>query len=153
MGFLKATVCREPDLPASKLPFALNRHWGRFNICWAKSCTPVFLFLLSSRPEPPTFSFPPCFLLPLFSSTSLFVLLLAFIAQLKKHLCNSVFVSQGHQSHGWVFTVGRIKVLVLRLTLKDVGFTLGWWLWLSRLGLNELMLATYRHYTTLHSFT
>lgn len=43
-------------------------------------------------------------------------------------------VSQGHQSHSWVFTVGRIKVLVLRLTLKDVGFTLGWWLWLSRLG-------------------
>lgn len=30
--------------------------------------------------------------------------------------------------------MGRIKVLVLRLTLKDVGFTLGWWLWLSRLG-------------------
>lgn len=69
-------------------------------------------------------------------------------ASLLQRICHRV--SQGHQSHSWVFTVGRIKVLVLRLTLKDVGFTLGWWLWLSRLGLNELMLATRRHYTTLN---
>lgn len=75
------------------------------------------------------------------------------ITQLKKHQCVCHCVSQGHESHIWVFTVGRIKVLVLRLTLKDVAFTLGWWLWLSRLRLNESMLATHRHYTTLHSFT
>lgn len=75
------------------------------------------------------------------------------IAQLKKHQCVWHHVSQGHQSHIWVFKVGRIKVLVLRLTLKDVAFTLGWWLWLSRLRLNESILATHRHYTTLHSFT
>lgn len=67
--------------------------------------------------------------------------------------CIWLGASQGHQSHHWVFTVGQIKVLVLRLTLKDVGFTLGWWLWLSRLGLNESMLATLRHYTALNSFT
>ncbi len=147
--------CREAYLLASKLPFALNRHWGRFNICWAKSCTPVFLFLLSSRPEPPTFSFPPCFFPPLF-----LILPFSFYyrhqkAAQKASLQQCVWhrVSQGHQSHSWVFTVGRIKVLVLRLTLKDVGFTLGWWLWLSRLGLNELMLATHRHYSTLRSFT
>lgn len=75
------------------------------------------------------------------------------IAQLKQHLCSSACASQGLQSHCWVFTVGQIKVLVLRLTLKDVGFTLGWWLWLSRLGLNESMLATYRHCIALNSFT
>lgn len=81
------------------------------------------------------------------------------IAQLKMHACNTLQycawhrVSQGHQSHCWIFTVGQIKVLVLRLTLKDVGFTLGWWLWLSRLGLNELILATCRHYAALRSFT
>lgn len=69
--------CSEACSPASKLPFALNRHWGRFNICWAKTCTPVFLFLLASRPEPPTFSFPPCVFPPLLSYTSLFVLLQA----------------------------------------------------------------------------
>lgn len=69
-----------------------------------------------------------------------------FVVQFKKHLCSSVIISQGHQSHGWVFKVGRIKVLLLRLTLKDVGFTLGWRLWLSRLGLNESTVATYRHH-------
>lgn len=68
--------CSEAYLPTCKLPFNLNRHWGRFNICWAKPCTPVFLFLLSSGPEPPMFSFPP-WLFPPRSYTSLFNLLLA----------------------------------------------------------------------------
>lgn len=58
--------CSEACLPASKHPFALNRHRGRFNICWAKSCTPVFLFLLSSEPEPLMFFFPPRFFPPPF---------------------------------------------------------------------------------------
>lgn len=149
-------ICRsKPYLPASKFPFALNRHWGRFNICWAKPCTPVFLFLLSSRPEPPTFSFPPCFFLPLFTILPFLFYYWHHSAAQKASLQKCIWycISQGHQSHTWVFTVGRIKVLVLRLTLKDVGFTLGWWLWLSRLGLNESMLATHRHCTTVHSFT
>lgn len=51
----------------------LQQTLGRFNICWAKSFTPVFLFLLSSRPEQPAFSFPPC-LFPL-----LFLILLFFV--------------------------------------------------------------------------
>ncbi len=140
----------EAYLPASKLPFTLNRQWGRFNICWAKSFTPVFLFLLSSRPEPPTFSFPPCFFPSLFIKLPFSVYYWHHSSAQKASLQKCIWhrVSQGHQSHSWVFTVGRIKVLVLRLTLKDVGFTLGWWLWLSRLGLNESMLATHRHYTT-----
>lgn len=138
------TCCSEHSLPASKLPLALNRHRNRVNICSAKSCTPVFLFLLSSRPEPPqsSWSHPDFFLhFPFHCMTGI-------VAQLKEYLCRSVFVSQGHQSHSWVFTVGQIKVLVLRLTLKDVGFTLDWWLWLSRLGLQEEMPATCRIYTT-----
>lgn len=69
-------------LAASKLPFALNRQSGCFNICWAKS-TPVFLFLLSSRPELSVFLLPPCFWPPL--------LLLPFlidltVTKLKQHL-------------------------------------------------------------------
>lgn len=109
-----------------------------------KPCTPVFLFLLSSGPEPPMFSFPPWFFPPR-SYTSLFNLLLAS-QHGSEGIPNSTRIwrhdSRRHQSHSWVFTVGQIKVLVLRLTLKDVGFTLGWWLWLSRLGLHESMLAT-----------
>lgn len=147
--------CSEAYLPASTLPFALNRHWRRFNICWAKPCTPVFLFLHSSEPEPPPFSFPPCLFPPRFRVLPFSFYYWHHRAARKASLqqCTWHRVSQGHQSHCWVFTVGQIKVLVLRLTLKDVGFTLGWWLWLSRLGLNELILATCRHYTTLGSFT
>lgn len=142
-------------LPASKLPFTLNRHWRRFNICWAKSCAPVFLFPSLADLNPLTFSFPPCFFPPLFIILpfSFYYWHRSAARQASLQKCTWHPVSQGHQSHSWVFTVGRIKVLVLRLTLKDVGFTLGWWLWLSRLGLNESMLATHRHYTTLHSFT
>lgn len=134
--------------PASKLPFALNRSRGRFNICWAKPCTPVFLFLFSSGPEPFAYLFPPSVFPP-----SFLALPFLFYSEhgLEKHLC--VFCTQGHQSHYWIFQVGRIKLLVLRLTLKDVGFTLGWWLRLSRLGLNESMLATLRYCTALKTFT
>lgn len=155
VGRQLSVCCREAYLPASKLPFTLNRHWGCFNICWAKCCTPVFLFLLSSRPEPPTFSFPPSSFPPLFLILPFSFYYWHHSAAQKASLQQCIWhrVSQGHQSHSWVFTVGRIKVLVLRLTLKDVGFTLGWWLWLSRLGLNESMLATHRHYATLHLFT
>lgn len=79
------------------------------------------------------------------SRTSLFVLLQTRARKtfLQPSVWRNAF--QGHQSHRGVFTVGQIKVLVLRLTLRDVGFTLGWWLWLSRLGLNESMLATHTH--------
>lgn len=57
--------------------------WGRFNICWAKSRTPVFLFLLSSRPEPPCRSHPALF--P--PDTSLFVLLLAARKSISAAVC------------------------------------------------------------------
>lgn len=71
-------------------------------------------------------------------------------SQLKRRFCSGVLVSKADDQM-WALTMGRKKVLILRLTLKDVGFTLGWWLWLSRLDLNESMQATHRHYTALHT--
>lgn len=53
VGRRLSTSCSKAYSPASKLPFILNRHWGGFNICWAKSHTPVFLFLLLTPPSPP----------------------------------------------------------------------------------------------------
>lgn len=62
---------------ASKLPFALNRHRERFNICWAKSRTPVLLFLLLRRTRTPFVLVTTLLLSATLSRTSLFTLLRA----------------------------------------------------------------------------
>lgn len=120
-------TCRsEAYLPASKLPFALSRHWGRFNICWAKPCTPVFLFLLSSRPEPPYVVVPTLLLSTALSYTSLLVLLPTSKRSSKKaslqQCCLALLFSKATNHTVGVLTVGMNQRSCLRLTLKDVGY-------------------------------
>lgn len=72
--------------------------------------------------NPLAFSFLPCFLLPPFLWLPLLHYFAGIVVQLQKHLCCSIFVSQDHQSHRWVFTVGRIKVLVFEADPEGCGF-------------------------------
>lgn len=137
----------------NELPFALNRRRGRFNICWANPHTPVFLFLFSSGPKPFAYLFPPSVFPPPFLTLP-FLFYSEHWLEKASHSRSALHCpTQGHQSHYWVFKVGPIKLLVLSLTLKDVGFTLGWWLRLSSLSLNEPMLAALRDCTALKTFT
>lgn len=54
--------------------------------------------------NPLTFSFLPCFLLPPFLRLPLLHYFAGIVVQLQKHLCCSIFLSQDHQSHRWVYS-------------------------------------------------
>lgn len=137
-------------LASSKLPFAINRQQG---VSTSVEQSLVHLSSPSSslaELNPLTFSFLPCFLLPPFLRLPLLHYFAGIVVQLQKHLRCSILFHKTTNHTVEYLQWDESKFLFLRLTLKDVGFTLGWWLWLSRLGLNESTVATYRHYTTLN---